>query len=183
MRQYRPICLEEIGLKLCASIMLAMARLSAEVGAGETQRPKNDEGSNTCSSCNPRRFADWRGHRKGKYLPITQAGFRKGPSTRDNSFALRTLVNLAIELGQRLTVTFLGLRQAFDSVSHACLEEAPRDAGASDKSIGMFRAIYAIMAKGSVRVTGADGTRKSSREFNIGRGVHRAICYLRCTSL
>ena len=53
---------------------------------------------------------------------------------------------------------------------HACLEEALRDAGASDKSIAMFRAIY-TMAKGSIRVTGADGTRLTSREFDIGRGV------------
>ena len=37
--QYRVVCLEEIGLKLVASIMLA--RLSAEVG--ETQRPKTTE--------------------------------------------------------------------------------------------------------------------------------------------
>ena len=66
------------------------------------------------------------------------------------------MINLATELRTRLCVTFLDLRQAFGSVSHACLEEALRDAGASDKSIAMFRAIY-TMAKGSVRVTGADG--------------------------
>ena len=34
----------------------------------------------------------------------------------------------------------------------------------------MFRAVYTV-AKGSVRVTGADGTRLTSRVFDIGRGV------------
>ena len=80
------------------------------------------------------------------------------------------MINLAIELRTRLCVTVLDLKQAFDSVSHACLEEALRDDGASDKSIAMFRAVY-TMAKGSVRVTGADGTRLISRVFDIGRGV------------
>ena len=146
MSQYRAVCLEEIGLKLVASIMLAM--LSAEVG--ETQRPKTTEPESlegSSSSCHTGLFADRTGYRKGKYLPRTQAGFRKGRSTRDNSYALRTLINLAIELRTRLCVTFLDLRQAFDSVSHACLEEALRDAGASDKSIGMFRAIYTTWRK------------------------------------
>ena len=80
------------------------------------------------------------------------------------------MINLAIELRTRLCVTFLDLKQAFDSVSHACLEAALRDAGASDKSIAMFRAVY-TMAKGAVRVTGADGSRLISRVFDIGRGV------------
>ena len=129
LSQYRAVCLEEIGLKLVASIMLA--RLSAEVG--ETQRSKTtEEGSS--SFYNTGLFAERSGYRKEKYLPRTQAVFRKGRSTRDNSFALRTLINLAIELRTRLCVTFLDLRQAFDCVSHACLEEALRDAGASDKS-------------------------------------------------
>ena len=41
MAQYRAVCLQEIGLKLAASMMLA--RLSVEVG--ETQRSKTQEGS------------------------------------------------------------------------------------------------------------------------------------------
>ena len=171
LTQYRAVCLEEVGLKLTASIMLA--RLSVEVGESHGAS-KTQEGSRKGkeSSSQDGLFANRTGHRKGKYLPRTQAGFRKGRSTRDNSYsyALRTLINLAIELRTRLCVTFLDLRQAFDSVSHACLEEALRDAGASDKSIAMFRAIC-TMAKGSVRVTGADGSRLVSRVFDIARGV------------
>ena len=66
------------------------------------------------------------------------------------------MINLAIELRTRLCVTFLDLKQAFDSVSHACLEAALRDAGASDKSIAMFRAVYSV-AKGAVRICACSG--------------------------
>ena len=122
---YWAVCLEEIGLKLAASIMLA--RLSAEVG--ETQRPKTQEGSRKGKEREDpikpvfSQTGQDTGLRKGHYLPRTQAGFRKGRSTRDNSFALRTLIYLATELRTRLCVTFLDLWQAFDSVSHACLED------------------------------------------------------------
>ena len=162
MAQYRAVCLEEVGLKLAASIMLA--RLSEEVGETRSNRTKTQFAAGSGKGKEPKNT------KVTKYLPRTQAGFRKGRSTRDNSYALRSLINLAIELRTRLCVTFLDLKQAFDSVSHACLEEALRDAGASDKSIAMFRAVYS-MAKGAVRVTGADGSRLISREFDIGRGV------------
>ena len=144
-------------MKLAASIMLA--RLSMEVGETRSNRSKAQFSGGSGKGKEPK-----------KYLPGTQAGFRKGRSTRDNSLVLRSLINLAIELRTRLCVTFLDLKQAFDSVSHTCLEEALRDAGASDKSIAMFRAVYS-RAKGAVRVTGADGSRLISREFDIGRGV------------
>jgi hypothetical protein len=117
MAQYRAVCLEEVGLKLVASIMLA--RLSMEVGESRSKMTREGSGKGKDSSSQDGLFANRTGHRKEKYLPITQAGFRKGRSTRDNSYALRTLINLAIELGSRLCVTFLDLKQAFDSVSHA----------------------------------------------------------------
>jgi hypothetical protein len=174
MTQYRAVCLEEVGLKLAASIMLA--RLSMEVGETRSNRSEAQSSKFSVGSGKPTEPEKYppgtqAGFRKEKkYLPGTQAGFRKGRSTRDNSLVLRSLINLAIELRTRLCVTFLDLKQAFDSVSHACLEEALRDAGASDKSIAMFRAVYS-RAKGAVRVTGADGSRLISREFDIGRGV------------
>ena len=106
MAQYRAVCLEEVGLKLVASIMLA--RLSMEVGESRSKMTQGGSGKGKGSS----RFANRTGHRKEKYLPRTQAGFRKGRSTRDNSYALRTLINLSIELGTRLCVTFPDLKQA-----------------------------------------------------------------------
>ena len=77
------------------------------------------------------------------YLPITQAGFRKGRSVRDNTFSLRVLMEMAIELEKELIVVFVDMEKAFDRISHAFLEEALRDAGASDKSIAMIRVLYA----------------------------------------
>ena len=96
---------------------------------------------------------------------------------------MRTLINLAIELETSLTITFIDVRDAFTSVSHALIKEALRDAGAYDKSIGMFRAIYS-KAKGAVRVTGADGAKQTSRKFDINRGCMQGnlISPMYCTS-
>ena len=41
------------------------------------------------------------------YLPITQAGSRTGRSVRDNTFSLRTLMELATELEKELIVLFI----------------------------------------------------------------------------
>ena len=89
LNQYWAMCLEEIRLKLIASIMLA--RMSAEVG--ENQRPMTTESEEGSSSlCHTGPFAERRGLSDVKYLPRTQAGFRRGRSTRNSSFALRALL-------------------------------------------------------------------------------------------
>ena len=75
------------------------------------------------------------------YLPVTHAGFRRGRGVRDNCFVLRSLIDLAVELGGNLVITFIDLEKAFDTISHAHLEEALFAAGASVKSVAMFRAI------------------------------------------
>ena len=161
---------------MCASIMLA--RLSAEVG--EVQRANG--GPN--SPCNPGSglFANRMGLSNKKYLPVTQAGFRKGRSTRDNSFALRTLVNLAIELGERLTVTSLGLdlRQAFDSVSHACM---PRGSAEETKAL-TCSAQYILHVEGLSHDQSHRGRRHSATTTRVqhrGEGCCRATSYPLCT--
>ena len=68
------------------------------------------------------------------YLEVTQAGFRRKRSTRDNSFYLKCLIDLAVEMEEDLVIIFIDVKKAFDSVSHALIEEALRDAGASDKT-------------------------------------------------
>lgn len=108
--------------------------------------------------------------RESKFLPPTQAGFRKGRSVRDNSYVLRQIINLAVELKEDLVITFIDLKNAFPSVSHACMAQALKAAGASDKSLAMFYALYENPRARS-RVTGADGTRVVSREVPIRRGV------------
>ena len=104
------------------------------------------------------------------YLPVTHAGFRRGRGVRDNCFVLRSLIDLAVELGKNLVITFIDPEKAFDTISHAHLEEALFAAGASVKGVALFRAIYS-KARGRVRVTGTDGRRVVSREFEIRRGV------------
>ena len=65
LTQYWAVCLEEVGLKLTASIMLA--RLSVEVGESHAQRSKTQEGSRKGkeSSSQDGLFANRTGHRKG----------------------------------------------------------------------------------------------------------------------
>ena len=70
-----------------------------------------------------------------RYLPVTQAGFRKNRSANDNSFVLKTLIDLAVELEGNLVISFIDLEKAFDSISHAFLEEALIDAGASTREL------------------------------------------------
>ena len=61
-------------------------------------------------------------NREQSYLPITQAGFRKGRSGRDNTFSLRVLMEMAIELKKELIVIIVDIEKAFDRISHAFLE-------------------------------------------------------------
>ena len=86
-----------------------------------------------------------------KFLPESQAGFRKGRACRDNITVLRWAIDAALAAGQQLTISFIDFKAAFDTVSHKLLDEALAAAGASSKSRAMFRAIYS-KASGRVRV-------------------------------
>ena len=90
-------------------------------------------------------------------------------------------MEMAIELEKELIVIFVDMEKAFDRILHAFLEEALRDAGASDKSIAMIRALYA-QPKAVVRVTAADGTQKYSRDFQSTGVCCRAILFHHCSS-
>ena len=125
--QYRPIVLEEVACKLISSLMLV--RLTREVGESKIY---HDGLAHAATGINS--GINQKGPIKNSYLPVTQVGFRKGRSTRDNSYALRTLINLAVELEKSLTITVIDLKDAFTSVSHALIEEALRDAGAQPYS-------------------------------------------------
>ena len=105
-----------------------------------------------------------------KSRPLNQFGFSKKRSVRDSCFILRSLIDLAIDLDEKLIVIFIDFQKAFDTVSHSLLEEALRASGASDKSIAMYRALYS-KAKAKVRVTAPGGRRVYSRTIPINRGV------------
>jgi hypothetical protein len=104
------------------------------------------------------------------FLPQSQAGFRKLRSTRDNIYILATLMDKVLLSQENCVVTFIDFIAAFDSVSHKFLETSLFEAGASEKSRAMFRAIYG-KAAAVVRVTAADGTAVHSEEFSVDRGV------------
>ena len=76
------------------------------------------------------------------FLSQSQAGFRKNRGTRDNVAILRLLIDSVLEIGSSCVLTFVDFAAAFDTVSHKLLDEALAEAGASDKSRALFRAIY-----------------------------------------
>ena len=104
------------------------------------------------------------------YLSDWQCGFRKERGCRDNVMTLRTVYEDMIEKGEKLFVTFIDYSAAFDSVSHKFLDEALKEAGASDKSRAIFRSIYNA-ATASTKVEGIDGETTFSGIFKIDRGV------------
>ena len=66
-----------------------------------------------------------------KFLPESQAGFRKGRGCRDNITVLRWLIDATLAAGQQLTISFIDFKAAFDTVSHKLLDKALAGAGAS----------------------------------------------------
>jgi hypothetical protein len=114
------------------------------------------------------------------YLPESQAGFRKGRSTRDNLYILTQLIDFCHDFEKSkkgpdqpsdpTVLTFIDFVSAFDTVSHKFLDEALREAGATEKVRGVFRAIYSA-ATASVRVRSQEGEEVHSRQFGVSRGV------------
>jgi hypothetical protein len=104
------------------------------------------------------------------FLPESQAGFRKLRSTRDNIYLLARLMDSVLESQETCVVTFIDFVAAFDSVSHRFLESALFEAGASDKSRAIFKAIYS-KAAAQIRVTTAAGEQVFSQKFQVDRGV------------
>ena len=114
------------------------------------------------------------------YLPESQAGFRKGRSTRDNLYILTQLIDFCHktsgapgedqESSEPTVLTFIDFVSAFDTVSHKFLDEALEEAGATEKVRGVFRSIYCA-ATARVRVRSQGGEVVYSRAFDVSRGV------------
>ena len=81
------------------------------------------------------------------------------------------LYDFIIKNKKSCIITFIDYTAAFDSISHKFLDITLAKAGASRKSIAIFRAIYSA-ATGYARVRGIDGEHiLFSGTFKIGRGV------------
>ena len=100
------------------------------------------------------------------FLSEWQAGFHKKRGCRDNVLVLRTIYDDMLEQGKKLYATFIDYNAAFDSISHKFLNEALREAGASDKSRAMFRSMYKT-ASATVKVADVDGGMIMSNPFAI----------------
>ena len=85
------------------------------------------------------------------YMVETQAGFRKERGCRDNIYILGEIIDEVIRSNGSAVSVFIDYIAAFDSVSHHFLDMALGEAGASDKSRAIFRAIY-TKASAMVRV-------------------------------
>ena len=81
-----------------------------------------------------------------KHLQDWQAGFRRGRGCRDNSTILRSVCDTFLRAGKKIALTFIDYAAAFDSVSHAFIDEALVRAKASNKVRAMFRAVYLAAA-------------------------------------
>ena len=104
-----------------------------------------------------------------KWLPQSQAGFRRFRGCVDNIFILAELIDDVIGRDGEAYIVFIDFVAAFDSVSHKLLDQALAAAGAKDKSRAIFRAIY---AKATVVVWVREGHEEAmSWAFGIGRGV------------
>ena len=75
-----------------------------------------------------------------------------------------------LERGETLYATFIDYSAAFDTVSHKFLDRALTEAGASNKSRALFRAIY-NRASSVTKVASTDGSEVMSSPFPIRRGV------------
>ena len=103
-------------------------------------------------------FSDW------------QAGFRQKRGCRDNILLLRIIYDKVIKENEKIVVTFIDFKAAFDSLSHKYIDAALAKAGATRKTRAIFRAIYAA-ATGVARVSGTQGKSVFSEPFDIARGV------------
>jgi hypothetical protein len=110
------------------------------------------------------RLQDWCDEHKK--ISECQAGFRRGMGTLEQIFTFNTIVQSKLKSSNgKLFVTFVDLKQCFDSVDHRLLWKSLEEKELGSGYIKLFRNIY-NNAKGKVRSdTGY------TKHFDIQRGV------------
>ncbi|MEO2222100.1 MAG: reverse transcriptase domain-containing protein, partial [Candidatus Poseidoniia archaeon] len=103
-------------------------------------------------------------------LPDSQAGFRPARGARDNVCILKWTIDMLLRESREAVVTFIDYTAAFDTLSHAFLDQALNQASVSCKLRRIIQAIYTA-ATGCVRIRQHDGTIVDSEPFDIARGV------------
>ena len=98
-------------------------------------------------------------------LRSQQAGFKIGRSCIDHITTVRSIIEELREMGQKLYLTFVDFKRAFDNISHAQLWSILRKNRLPNKIIKMIQILYKntscrISHKGYV-----------SEEISLGKGV------------
>lgn len=75
-------------------------------------------------------------------LPESQVGFRKGKEVMDNIYTLNYVVKREIARGNKIVVTFVDLKTAFDSVDRGVLGRSLEERGASVRLRERIMKIY-----------------------------------------
>lgn len=76
-------------------------------------------------------------------LKENQSGFRAGRGTRDNIFALSSIIQLQLRLSQgNVYAAFVDIKRAFDSINYAKLWEKLYQTGISSKLIRILKNMY-----------------------------------------
>jgi Reverse transcriptase (RNA-dependent DNA polymerase)/Endonuclease-reverse transcriptase len=138
---------------------------------GDKEQPSNyrpisliSTGLKILTSILAARLLDW--SKENKKISEFQAGFKKGIGTMEQIFSLNTLIQSKLmSPGGKLFVTFVDLKCAFDSPSHAKLWEEMTKIGMGRKILNLLRNLY----------TNANGVIKTSHgitePFPIDQGV------------
>ena len=92
------------------------------------------------------------------------SGFRRGRGTSDNQYMAKQMFRLICNKGKTAVVVHIDYSSAFDSMSHIYLFNALRKAGASLKTLQLYKAIYGN-AKVVVKINGEE-----SKSIGVGRG-------------
>ena len=99
------------------------------------------------------------------YIRDWQGAFTAGRGTADNQYVAKGLYRVVIERGERALGVHIDYSSAFDSSSHIYLFNALKAAGASGKTLQLFKAIY---SQARVRAKVGDAV---STPLRVGRGV------------
>ena len=111
------------------------------------------------------RFLDGRIRKKVEQeLGEGQQGFRKGRGTTDGMFALRQLVEKMLEMQGRMTVGFVELEKAYDTVTREMVTATVRWMGVPEAEARMVEAMYERTKRRVMVVFGF------SEEFSVNIG-------------
>lgn len=98
-------------------------------------------------------------------LEKEQAAFRPNRQTNDNIYTIRSIIERKIEVGEKLYLTFIDLKAAFDTVDRREIWKTLRELGVDKGLISAIRSTYKTV-RAKVQVAG-----ERSEEFEMNKGI------------